>query len=67
LRWLLTQPPKIALFSAACPGRRKQLIIFGGYALAAENNPGRQKCYTVLLCIYINPQSVVPRWIWLRG
>jgi hypothetical protein len=21
----------------------------------------------VLLCIYINPQSVVPRWIWLRG
>jgi hypothetical protein len=20
-----------------------------------------------MLCIYINPQSVVPRWIWLRG
>jgi hypothetical protein len=45
----LTPPPKIALFSAACSGRRKQLIIFGGYALAAENKHGHRKWYTVLL------------------
>jgi hypothetical protein len=32
-------------------GRRKQAVIFGGQPLAAENNSGRRKWCTVLLCM----------------
>jgi hypothetical protein len=46
-------PPKISLFSAAYLGRRKPAVIFGGQPLAAENNIGRRKSFTVLLCTFV--------------
>ena len=43
-------PPKITLFSAAVPEAVENDTIFGGQGAAAENNPGRRKWHTLLLC-----------------
>jgi hypothetical protein len=41
---------KLTYFLRPTPGRRKLAVIFGGHPSAAENNSGRRKSCTVLLC-----------------
>jgi hypothetical protein len=41
---------KLCYFLWPLPGHRKSDVIFGGHPLATENNSGRRKSYTVLLC-----------------
>jgi hypothetical protein len=46
---------KLTYFLRPTPGRRKLAVIFGGHPSAAENNSGRRKSCTVLLCPVFPP------------